>query len=319
VQPERTGVTAARGTKLRQRFFANSNTAPATLSALAAYIFWGLAPIYFKLIQSAPALEIIAHRVLWSIPVLAGFLLLRDGKRFWQRLRLPLRTVLALLVSGSLVALNWLIFVWAVVNGQVLATSLGYFIGPLVNFLLGFLFLHERMTRVQRLGVLIAASGTVYLGWFLGTPPWISLTLAFSFGLYGLLRKMLDVGPLVGMLWETLLLAAPALAFLVWSANRGDLYFGSAGTGQNLLLALAGPVTVLPLIWFNMAARSLRLTTLGFFQYIAPSMTFLLSVFIYGEAFTRGHAVAFGCIWFALAMISLESWKRSRAIAAAIS
>jgi chloramphenicol-sensitive protein RarD len=283
-------------------------------AALAAYIFWGLAPIYFKLIQAAPALEIIAHRILWSVPVLAGFLLLRDGRAFWQRVRLPPRTVLILLVSGCLVALNWLIFVWAVVNGQVLATSLGYFIGPLVNFLLGFLFLHERMTRVQRAGVLIAASGTVYLGWFLGTPPWISLSLAFSFGVYGLVRKMLNVGPMVGLLWETLLLAVPALAFVAWSARHGSLYFGTAGAGQDLLLGLAGLVTVLPLVWFNVAARSLRLTTLGFFQYIAPSMTFLLSVFIYGEAFTRGHAVAFGCIWFALAMISAESWKRSRAV-----
>ena len=283
-------------------------------AALAAYIFWGLAPIYFKLIQSAPALEIIAHRILWSVPVLAGFLLLRDGRAFWQRVRLPPRTIMILLVSGCLVALNWLIFVWAVVNGQVLATSLGYFIGPLVNFLLGFLFLHERMTRVQQAGVIIAASGTVYLGWFLGTPPWISLALAFSFGIYGLVRKVLNVGPMVGLLWETVLLAAPALAFVAWSASRGSLYFGSAGTGQDLLLALAGLVTVLPLVWFNVAARSLRLTTLGFFQYIAPSMTFLLSVFAYGEPFTQGHAVAFGCIWFALAMISVESWKRSRAM-----
>jgi len=286
-------------------------------AALAAYIFWGLAPIYFKLIQSAPALEIIAHRILWSVPVLAGFLLLRDGRAFWQRIRLPPRTIMVLLVSGCLVVLNWLIFVWAVVNGQVLATSLGYFIGPLVNFLLGYLFLHERMTRVQQAGVIIAASGTVYLGWFLGTPPWISLSLAFSFGIYGLVRKMLDVGPMVGLLWETLLLATPALAFVAWSANRGTLYFGSAGTGQDILLALAGLVTVLPLVWFNVAARSLRLTTLGFFQYIAPSMTFLLSVFVYGEAFTQGHAVAFGCIWFALAMISVESWKRSRALVVA--
>ncbi|HET6592301.1 MAG TPA: EamA family transporter RarD, partial [Xanthomonadales bacterium] len=261
----------------------------------------------------------IAHRVLWSVPILAAFLVLRDGRAFWQRLRLPLRTILVLLLSGTLVAVNWLIFVWAVVNGQVLATSLGYFIGPLVNFLLGFLFLHERMSVIQRIGVLIAASGTVYLGWFLGTPPWISLSLAFSFGIYGLVRKMLDVGPMVGMFWETVLLSAPALVFIAWSARNGSLYFGTAGASQDLLLALAGLVTVLPLIWFNVAARSLRLTTLGFFQYIAPSMTFLLSVFIYGETFTLGHAVAFGCIWFALAMISAESWKKSRAMAAALS
>ena len=272
-------------------------------AALAAYILWGLAPIYFKWIQAVAPLEIIAHRILWSIPFLAGFLLLRDGRDFLQRMRLPTKTI---------VVTNWLIFVWAVVNGQVLATSLGYFIGPLVNFLLGFVFLKERLTRVQTVGVLIAASGTFYLGWFLGMPPWISLGLAFSFGLYGLVRKMLGVGPMVGLLWETLLLALPALVYLAWAMRNGALGFGRFGTGTDLLLVLAGLVTVLPLVWFNVAARNLRLSTVGFFQYIAPSMTFLLSVFLYDEPFTQGHAVAFACIWFALAMVSLETALRSR-------
>lgn len=281
-------------------------------AALAAYIFWGLAPIYFKLIQSVAATEVIAHRVLWSIPLLVVFLFMRDGRDFWQRLRLPRRSVLALLGSGLLVMCNWLVFVWAVVNGQVLATSLGYFIGPLVNFLLGFVFLKERLTPVQTLGVLIAAAGTVYLGWFLGTPPWISLTLAFSFGFYGLIRKKLDVGPMTGLLWEASLVAPLAIAFVAWSSLEGTLSFGSGNPGTDILLALAGLVTVLPLIWFNVAARSLRLSTLGFFQYIAPSMTFLLSVFVYNEPFTQGHAVAFGCIWLALAMVSAESVSRSR-------
>jgi chloramphenicol-sensitive protein RarD len=283
-------------------------------AALAAYIFWGLAPIYFKQIQSVAPIEIIAHRILWSIPMLAGFLLFRDGPAFWRRVRLPSKTLLILFGSGALVAINWLIFVWAVTNNQVLATSLGYFIGPLVNFLLGFVFLKERLTRVQTVGVLIAALGTFYLGWFLGTPPWISLALAFSFGFYGLIRKILDVGPMVGLLWETLLLAIPAALFMYWSARQGTLDFGSSGVRIDVLLFLAGLVTILPLIWFNVAARTLSLTTLGFFQYIAPSMTFLLSVFIYGEAFTRGHAVAFGCIWFALAMVSAESMVRIRKI-----
>lgn len=283
-------------------------------AALAAYLFWGLVPIYFKLIYAVPALEIIAHRILWSIPFLAGFLLLRDGKAFWQRMRLPLRTVLGLLFSGLLVVSNWLIFVWAVINGNIMATSLGYFITPLVQFLLGFLVLHERMTRSKRLGVLIAASGTLYLGWYLGTPPWISLSLAVTFGLYGLVRKLLDVGPMVGLLWETLLMALPAVAFMVWVTRDGSLYFGTAGLQQDVLLALAGLITVLPLVWFNVAARKLPLTTIGFFQYIAPTMTFLLSVFIYDEPFTQGHAVAFGCIWFALAMVSVESWRKSRAV-----
>jgi chloramphenicol-sensitive protein RarD len=285
-------------------------------AALAAYIFWGLAPIYFKLIQTVAATEVIAHRVLWSIPLLALFLLYRDGSDFWQRLRLPPRTVLILLGSGVLVMTNWLVFVWAVVNGQVLATSLGYFIGPLVNFLLGFLFLKERLTRVQTMGVVIAAIGTVFLGWFLGTPPWISLALAFSFGFYGLIRKKLDVGPMVGLLWEASLVAPLAAAFMAWSYQQGTLSFGAGDFSTDFLLALAGPVTILPLIWFNVAARSLRLSTLGFFQYIAPSMTFLLSVFIYGETFTRGHAVAFGCIWLALAMVSAESVARSRQLRA---
>jgi chloramphenicol-sensitive protein RarD len=282
--------------------------------ALAAYIFWGLAPIYFKQIQSVAAMEIIAHRILWSIPMLAGYMLVRDGRDFLHRMRLPLKTLLALLVTGILVAGNWLIFVWAVVNGQILATSLGYFIGPLVNFLLGFLFLKERLTGVQTTGVLIAASGTVYLGWFLGVPPWISLGLAFSFGLYGLFRKMLNVGPMIGLLWETLLLAPPAVLYVVWSMQRGGLEFGGGSLRLDVLLVLAGLVTVLPLVWFNAAARSLKLSTLGFFQYIAPSLTFLLSVFVYGEVFTRGYAVAFGCIWFALAMVSAETLIKPRRI-----
>jgi len=281
-------------------------------AALSAYIFWGLAPIYFKQIQSVAALEVIAHRILWSIPVLAGFLLLRDGRAFWQRFRLPFRTVMALLVTGSLVACNWLIFVWAVVNDQILPTSLGYFIGPLVYFLLGYLFLQERLTRIQLISVLIAAAGTLYLAWFLGTPPWISLGLAISFGTYGLLRKRLDVGPMVGLLWETLLLAPLALVFMAWSLSSGQLSFASGSARLDILLALAGLVTTLPLIWFNLAARTLTLTTLGFFQYIAPTLTFMLAVFVYGEPFTQGHAVAFGCIWFALAMVSLESLIRSR-------
>jgi len=288
-------------------------------AALAAYLLWGLAPIYFKQIQSVAPLEVIAHRILWSIPMLAGFLLLRDGAGFLQNMRLPGRTVFILFISGFLVVLNWFIFVWAVMNNQILATSLGYFIGPLVSFLLGFLFLKERLTVVQTAGVAIAASGTVYLGWFLGTPPWVSLSLAFSFGLYGLIRKMLDVGPMIGLLWETLLLAVPALLFMLWAARNGSLEFGNGDLQINVLLVLAGLVTILPLVWFNVAARTLRLSTLGFFQYIAPSMTFLLSVFIYGEAFTRGHAVAFSCIWFALALVSIETLMRSRRARATLS
>ena len=280
------------------------------IAALGAYIFWGLAPLYFKLIQVVPSIEVIAHRIVWSIPLLAGFLLLRDGKQFWRRVRLPFRTVMALLLSGTLLAVNWLIFVWAVANEQVLSTSLGYFTGPLVSFLLGFLFLKERLTNIQVFGVLIAASGTLYLAWFMGAPPWIALSLAFSFGLYGLMRKKIDVGPMVGLLWETVLLVVPALIYLLWAQENNALAFASGTRRIDILLLLAGAVTIMPLIWFNLAVRALSLSAVGFFQYIAPSISFTLAVFLFGETFTRGHAVAFGCIWFALAMVSLESLAR---------
>lgn len=283
-----------------------------TTSAIAAFVFWGLAPIYFKWIQSVSAYEIIAHRILWSVPVLAGFLWMRDGSFFLQRLRLPLRSVRILAVSSTLVVANWLIFVWAVTHDQVLATSLGYFIGPLVNVLLGFVFLKERLTSNQTIAVAIAAAGTLYLGWFLGTAPWISLALALSWGIYALIRKMLDVGPMVGMLWETLLLTPLATLYMVSGYRNGTLFFGGNDMRLNALLALAGLVTILPLIWFNVAARVLTLTTLGFYQYISPSLTFVMAVFFFDESFTRGHAVAFCCIWFALLMISTESLARLR-------
>jgi chloramphenicol-sensitive protein RarD len=281
-------------------------------AALAAFITWGVAPIYFKWLAVIPPLEIIAHRILWSIPVLVGFLLFRDGPGFYRRLRLSRRQIMGLLLSGIVLASNWLLFVWAVNHDQVLATSLGYFINPLVNVLLGFLFLHERLRSLELGAVAVAALGTAYLTWFLGVAPWISLGIAFSFGAYGLLRKKLDVGPMVGLLWESLLLAAPAIIYLVSRMGRGELAFGHVSGQLDFLLALSGLVTVLPLIWFNMAARHMTLSTLGFFQYIAPTLTFLLAVFVYGEHFSQGHAVAFICIWAGLLVISLDRLRRSR-------
>ncbi len=287
------------------------------IAALAAYIFWGLAPIYFKFIQTVPPLEIITHRILWSIPLMAGFLLLRDGRAFWQRMRLPLKSVMTLLLSSVLLACNWLIFVWAVAHDQILSTSLGYFTGPLINFLLGYLFLRERLTRIQLIGVIIAGTGTVYLAWYLGTLPWIVLGLATSFGMYGLIRKKLDVGPMVGLLWEALLLVVPALLYMAWRWQAEILVFGNDSLQIDVLLALSGLVTILPLIWFNVAARTLRLTALGFFQYLAPMISFAVAVFLYKEPFTSGHAVAFSCIWLALALVSVENLSRRRRMARA--
>ncbi|MEE4173490.1 MAG: EamA family transporter RarD [Xanthomonadales bacterium] len=288
-------------------------------AALAAYVAWGLMPIYFKWIGSVNPWEIIMHRVIWAIPILLLFLAFRDGRALWSKLRLSRRQLGWLCVSGLLIGANWLIFVWAVVNDQVLSTSLGYFINPLMNVAFGFLFLGERMTPWQKWGVGIAAFGTAFLAIYLGQPPWISLALALSFALYGLVRKRLDVGPMTGLLWENLLLLAPALAYLAWSAGNDTLDFLHGPPRIDVLLVLSGLTTVLPLIWFNMAAQRLTLTTIGFIQYLAPSMTFSLAVFLWGEPFTLGHAVAFGCIWFALVLVTTETFRHRRRQARALS
>ncbi len=281
-------------------------------AATAAFVFWGFLPFYFKWLGTVPALEIIAHRIFWAVPVLIVFLFIRDGRHFWRRMLLPRKAILTLLLSGLLIAFNWLLFVWAVTHDRILATSLGYFINPLVNVVLGFAFLHERLTRIQGLAVVIAAGGTIYLTWYLGVAPWIALALALTFGLYGLVRKKLGVEPMIGLLWETLLLITPALVYVVWIMDEGTLQFMHGNVQINLLLLLAGLVTVLPLIWFNLAVQNLSLTNLGFFQYLTPSISFALAVFFYREPFTPGHAVAFSCIWLALCMVSVESFVRSR-------
>lgn len=282
------------------------------IAALSAFGFWGLVPIYYKGLQTVGAWEVLAHRVIWSVPLLVIFLAFRDGRQFWNRLRLPLASVAWLILSGLTISINWLVFVWAVANDHILDTSLGYFATPLVNVLLGYLFLQERLRPVQLVAVAVAAAGTLYLGWFLGRPPWIALTLAVSFGLYGLLRKRLDVGPMLGLLWETSLMFIPALGYLVWLNTQSALHFLHDSTAIDLLLAGSAFITVLPLIWFNMAAKKLPLSILGFFQYLSPSMSFLIAVYLYGEVFTTGHAVAFGCIWLALALVSVEPFRRAR-------
>jgi len=215
-------------------------------------------------------------------------------------------------LSGLTISVNWLVFVWAVANDHVLDTSLGYFGTPVVNVVLGYLFLKERLPILQLMAVVVAAAGTVYLAWYMGRPPWIAITLAISFGLYGLLRKRLDVGPMLGLLWETALMFLPALAYLLWLASQSSHQFRHLSVNVDLLLICSGIPTILPLIWFNMAAQKLPLSILGFFQYLAPSISFLLAVYLFGEKFTSGHAVAFGCIWLALVFVSIEPFRRAR-------
>jgi chloramphenicol-sensitive protein RarD len=282
------------------------------IAAVAAFTFWGLVPIYYKGLQSVGAWEVLAHRVIWSVPLLVIFLGIRDGRQFLNRLRLPLSSIAWLVLSGLTISINWVVFVWAVANDHILDTSLGYFGTPLINVLLGYLVLKERLSVAQIVAVSVAAAGTFYLAWYLGRPPWIAMTLAVSFGVYGLLRKRLKVGPMLGLLWETALMYLPALAYLLWLSSRAQLQFLNVSAGIDALLIGSALVTVLPLIWFNMAAQKLPLSILGFFQYIGPSMSFLIAVFLYGEQFTTGHAVAFSCIWLALALVSIEPFHRAR-------
>jgi chloramphenicol-sensitive protein RarD len=279
-----------------------------SLFAIAAFGFWGLTPIYYKLLPHVPPVEVLAHRVVWSVVFGALFVSLTSA---WPAVRSALAnppTLRALALTAALVSTNWLIYIYAVVNDQVMATSLGYYINPLVNVLLGMLFLGERLGRGRAVAVALAALGTASLAFELGGLPWISLTLAFSFGFYGLIRKRLGLPALAALFVETLLVAPLALLALGWFGLQGSSSFGS-DTRTTLLLVLAGPVTLLPLLWFAEAARRLPLITVGFFQYLAPTLTFLLAVLVYGEAFTTAWAVTFVLIWSGLAVFTIDSLR----------
>lgn len=289
-----------------------SETRRGLLLALLAYGFWGLVPLYFKAVRSVPPLEILAHRVVWSVPLVAVLISLFGN---WGQVRAALRsrrTILTLALSATLVATNWFTFIFGVTHDRILETSLGYYINPLVNVVLGMVFLRERLTRLQTVSVLLAAAGTLHLALSYGVVQWISLVVAFTFAFYGLLRKTVRVDSMGGLLIETALLAPLALGFLLVLGARGTGAFGTAGLGIAALLVLAGVVTSVPLIWFASAARKLPYSVLGLCQYLSPSLAFVLAVFLYGERFTRAHAVAFGCIWSALAIFSVDMWQRQR-------
>ena len=280
--------------------------------ALTAFVIWGLVPVFFKLLADVDPLLVTAHRVIWALVMISVYLLLRDGRRMLQSLSVGVRVAILLMISALLNAINWLVFVWAISNDQVLATSLGYFINPLVNVLLGMLVFKERLRFSGWLAVVVAATGTLYLGISLGQAPWIALTLAFSFGFYGLVRKMLAVGPLVGLFWECLWLTPVALLCIFVLLPLDGALFGPVAPAQRYWLILSGLVTLVPLVLFAAAARRLPLTVTGFTQYLAPSISFCLAVFVYDEIFTPGHQVAFACIWSALVIYTLgPKFKRS--------
>jgi len=279
-----------------------------------AFLIWGITPVYWKLLKHVPALELLAHRIVWALVLVAAWMTLR---RRWPDLlaavRRP-RTLAALLASTACIAVNWGLFIWAVNTDRVLSTSLGYYINPLVSVLLGLVVLRERLNRRQWLAVGLAAAAVAILTARVGHLPWISLALAFSFGFYGLLRKTVSADAVVGLTFEAAALTPLCLAFLGWRERLGVAAFGHQGLAVDLLLIAAGAVTAIPLLLFTLGARRLPLSTVGLLQYIAPTCTFLLAVFLYAEPFTPAHGVAFALIWAALAIYTLDLRSRLRRV-----
>ena len=293
-----------------------------TLFGLAAYLIWGLAPIYWKMLHGLPPLEIIAHRVVWSLLFLSGVLTVQGRWPEFRNIFSSRKALGILALTTFLISSNWFIFVYAVITDRVLQTSLGYFMNPMVNVLLGFAVLGERLRKAQMVAVVLAAAGVIYLGFQGRGIPWISLALAFSFGFYGLCHKLAKVPAVPGLTMETLFLSAPSLAFLLFAAQHGHNGFIGAESGTMLVIACSGLVTSVPLICFGLAVRRISLTAIGFLQYLAPSSTFLLGILVYREPFSRAQLVAFACIWTALVIFSVEgilaSRKRRRAVPAPI-
>ena len=279
---------------------------------VGAYGLWGVLPIYFKAIDQVGAIDIVAHRVLWSVPFLFLLLLAFGGIGELKRAIREPRTVGFLALTAVLIATNWLLYVYAVVSGHILAGSLGYYLNPLVNVLMGRLILKERLYWLQWAAVAIAAVGVSSLAWQAAGQLWISLTLAVTFATYGLMRKIAPVEATSGLAVETALILPLALAWLGWGLAAGRPVFG-AGAFETTMLLLAGVATSIPLILFTGAARRLRYSTLGMLQFIAPTLQFVCAVFLYHEPFTRWHAVAFGSIWIALALYVLALIREPKA------
>jgi chloramphenicol-sensitive protein RarD len=275
--------------------------------AVGAYTLWGLLPIYWKALDDVPAGQILAHRIVWSL-VFVGMVLSVRHNWGWLRgaMRRP-RVMLTFLLSGSLLAVNWFTYIWGVNAGFIVETSLGYFINPLVNVLLGFLVLKERLRPAQWLALGVALAGVLYLTFSYGAFPWIALTLAFSFGSYGLIRKTATLNSAEGLFLETAVLFLPAFGYLLLMESREVGAFAHNGPTTSLLLAGAGIVTSVPLLLFAAGARRITLTSLGLLQYIAPTLQFLIGVLIYNEEFGPARVVGFRLIWLALILYSVES------------
>jgi len=288
------------------------NDTSGLVAGIAAFVTWGIVPGYWKLFSFIPAGEILVHRFVWTCIFMV---LLLSWQQRWSEvlanLRSP-RTAILCAASGIAIAINWFVFIWAVNAGRVLETSLGYFMTPLVNVLFGAILLRERLARAQLVSVLLATSAILYLTLGFGKLPWVALTLCFSFGFYGLLRKVSGAASIPGLFLETTVIVPIALGWLLHIAGSSGGHFGNANLPLSLLLLSTGIVTGVPLLWFAYAARHLRLTTLGFLQYLAPSCSFFLGVFVFHEPFRRAQMITFALIWVALIIFTVDAVTRWR-------
>lgn len=283
------------------------------LYAATAYILWGLFPIYFKALQNVPPMQILGHRIVWAFVFL---LIVLTARREWSwiaRVARQPKILAGFAASALLLSINWYIYIWSVNNDHVIDASLGYFMNPLVSVLLGFLLLHERLRPTQWTAVALAAAGVAWLSVQAGHPPWIALSLALSFGFYGLLRKTAALGALEGLSLETFLLFPIALGWLAWLSLQHENSFAQATLNSKCLLMAAGPITAVPLLLFAAGARRIPMSTLGLLQYFAPSLQLLLGVWLYDEPFGGPRLIGYAVIWSALALYSFDGlWKAWR-------
>ncbi|KKO49032.1 chloramphenical resistance permease RarD [Arsukibacterium sp. MJ3] len=280
--------------------------------AASAYTLWGIAPLYFKQLNFIAAAEILVHRIVWSCLLLLVVLIaLKQGAQLRQLLRQP-KLILWLLFTSIILGANWGLFIWAVNSDHMLDASLGYYINPLLNVLLGMLFLGERLRPLQWLALGLATSGVVIQIVIFGSIPWVALALASSFAIYGLLRKKLAVEAITGLFVESLLLLPVALCYWWFYADSSAVNLLNNSVGLNLMLVAAAFVTTIPLLCFIAGARRLQLSTMGFFQYIGPSMMFFFGVWLYHEPLRPASLITFGFIWLALFIYTLDAWRRSR-------
>lgn len=279
------------------------------IAGAAAYAWWGLFPVYFVMTKAVPALEILGHRIVWSVPFCFLIILMRKQiKDVIIALKSP-KTVLYLALAALVLSLNWGLYIWAIQIEQIFQGSLGYYINPLLYVLVGVVFFKERMSRLQSLAICLALAGVLVLTIYGGVFPWISIILAVSFAAYGVLKKQINIGAMPGLQLETLILLIPAILLMTYLSRTSGLGFGNISGTIDILMMLAGPITVIPLLGFSYAARNIKLSTLGILQFIGPTGQFFCGLY-YGEPFTGAHAWCFGLIWLGVLLFMWDGWRK---------